>query len=106
LKAGRKTKALLSCGAVAGPLFVAAFLVEGAARLGYDPLRHPVSSLVLDDHGWMQTANFGVASLLTLAFAAGLRLALWLGKSSTWGRCSSGCGRLVCSARGSSPPTL
>jgi hypothetical protein len=70
-KAGRKTKALLSCGAIAGPLFIAAFLVEGATRAGYDPLRHPVSSLVLGDHGWTQTANFVVAGLLTLAFAAG-----------------------------------
>jgi hypothetical protein len=85
LKAGRKTKALLSCGAVAGPLFVLAFLVEGATRAGYDPLRHPVSSLALGDHGWMQTANFVVAGLLTLAFAAGLQLALWPGKGSTWG---------------------
>jgi hypothetical protein len=68
LKAGQKTKALLSCGVIAGPLFVAAFLVEGAARVGYDPLRHPVSSLALGDHGWKQTANFVVAGLLTLAF--------------------------------------
>jgi hypothetical protein len=85
LKATEKTKALVSCGAIAGPLFVAAFLVEGATRVGYDPLRHPVSSLALGDHGWMQTANFVVAGLLTLAFAAGLRLALWPGKGSTWG---------------------
>jgi hypothetical protein len=27
------------------------FLVEGATRVGYDPLRHPVSSLTLGDHG-------------------------------------------------------
>jgi hypothetical membrane protein len=85
LKARRKTKALLSCGAIAGPLFVLVFLVEGATRAGYDPLRHPVSSLALGDHGWTQTANFVVAGLLTLAFAAGLRLALWPGKGSIWG---------------------
>ncbi len=72
MKVGQKAKALLSCGAIAGPLFVAAFLVEDAARVGYEPLRHPVSSLALGDHGWTQTANFVVACLLTLAFAAGL----------------------------------
>jgi len=76
---------LLSCGIIGGPLFVATFLVEGATRANYDPLRHPVSSLALGDSGWTQTANFVVAGLLTLAFAAGLRRALRPGKGSTLG---------------------
>ena len=80
-----KTKALLACGAIAGPVFVAAFLIQGATRADYEPLRHPVSSLALGPSGWMQTANFVVAGLLTLAFAFGLRLALQQGKGSTWG---------------------
>jgi hypothetical membrane protein len=80
-----KTKTLLACGVIGGPLFVATFLVEGATRAGYDPLRHPVSSLALADSGWMQTANFVVTGLLMLAFAAGLRRALRSGKGSTWG---------------------
>ena len=80
-----KTKALLACGAIAGPVFVAAFLIQGATRADYEPLRHPVSSLALGPSGWMQTANFVVAGLLTLAFAFGLRLALRQGKGSTWG---------------------
>ena len=57
MKAEGKTKTLLSCGAIAGPLFVLVFLVEGATRAGYDPLRHPVSSLALGDHGWTQIAE-------------------------------------------------
>lgn len=80
-----KTRTLLACGVIAGALFVLAFLVEGATRAGYDPLRHPVSSLALGDSGWTQTASFIVAGLLTLAFAAGLRRALRPGKVSTWG---------------------
>jgi hypothetical protein len=80
-----KTKTLLACGAIAGPLFVVAFVVEGATRVNYDPLRHPVSSLALGDSGWTQTANFVIVGLLTLAFAIGLRLALRPGKASTWG---------------------
>ena len=80
-----KTKTLLACGAIAGPLFVAVFLVEGATRADYDPLRHPVSSLALGDHGWTQTANFLVAGLLTLAAAAGLRRVVPPGRGSTWG---------------------
>ena len=80
-----KTKTLLACGVMAGPLFVIAFLVEGATRANYDPLRHPVSSLALGDSAWMQTANFIGAGLLTLAFAACLRRVLRPGKGSTWG---------------------
>ncbi|MBE1585514.1 DUF998 domain-containing protein [Nonomuraea angiospora] len=67
---------LLLCGVVAGPLFVVAFLVQGALRPHYDPLRHPVSSLALGPGGWVQAVTFVVAGLLTLAFAAGLRRAL------------------------------
>ncbi|WP_214326328.1 DUF998 domain-containing protein [Nonomuraea sediminis] len=73
---GRPAKWLLRCGVVAGPLFVVAFLIEGATRGHYNPLRHPVSSLALGEYGWTQTANFIVAGLLTLAFAFGVRQAL------------------------------
>ncbi|MGI5241025.1 DUF998 domain-containing protein [Dactylosporangium sp. CA-139066] len=67
---------LLRAGLVAGPLFVAVFLVEQAFRAGYDPMRHPVSSLELGAGGWVQVVNFLVAGVLCLAFAAGLRRAL------------------------------
>jgi len=67
---------LLRAGLVAGPLFVAVFLVEPAFHDGYDPMRHPVSSLSLGTSGWVQVLNFFVAGLLCLAFAAGLRRAL------------------------------
>lgn len=56
----------------AGPAFVAVFLLEGAVRDGYRPLRHPVSSLALGPRGWVQRANFAVAGTLFLAGAAGL----------------------------------
>src|ERR687893_673696 len=79
------TKALLACGAIAGPLFVVAFLFEGATRANYDSQRHPVSSLALGDYGLLQSANFVVAGLLTLAFFVGLRRVLEQGKGSTWG---------------------
>jgi Protein of unknown function (DUF998) len=66
------TRRLLRCGVAAGPVFVAGFLVEGAVRDGYRPLRHPVSSLALGSRGWIQTGNFAVAGTLILAGAAGL----------------------------------
>jgi hypothetical protein len=71
--AGR-TRRLLRCGMWAGPVFTATFLAEGAVRDGYRPLRHPVSSLALGPRGWIQTVNFAVTGVLTLAGAAGLRL--------------------------------
>lgn len=74
----------LLCGAVAGPLFVLAAAVEGATRAHYDPMRHPVSSLALGEHGWTQTANFLLAGVLYLAFAAGLRHALTPGRGRLW----------------------
>jgi hypothetical membrane protein len=80
-----KAKTLLACGAIAGPLFVVVFLVEGVTRAYYDPLRHPVSSLAFGDSGWTQRANFLVTSLLVLAFAVGLRRELRPLGGSTWG---------------------
>jgi hypothetical protein len=66
------TRRLLRCGVVAAPVFVTAFLLEGAVRDGYRPLRHPVSSLGLGSRGWIQAANFTVTGTLFLAGAAGL----------------------------------
>jgi hypothetical membrane protein len=74
------------CGVLAGPIFIAAFIVEGAARADYDPMRHPVSSLAIGEYGWTQSANFVIAGLLTLGFAISLRHALPVnGKDSVWG---------------------
>jgi hypothetical protein len=67
-----RSRRLLTCGVVAGPVFVTTFLVEGATRAGYDPWQHPVSSLALGPGGWRQVANFGLAGLLYLGFATGL----------------------------------
>jgi len=65
-------RGLLCCGLAAGPVFVAAFLLQGAVRDGYRPRRHPVNSLALGPRGWIQTANFVVTGTLFLAGAAGL----------------------------------
>jgi hypothetical protein len=67
------TKALLACGAAAGPVFTLAWWAAGATRADYDPLRHPISSLAIGEQGWTQTASFFVTGLLVLAFALGLR---------------------------------
>ncbi|MCO1659616.1 DUF998 domain-containing protein [Pseudonocardia humida] len=66
------TRALLRCGAAAGPLFLGVATVEGATRPGYDPLRHPISSLAIGPRGWRQVANFAASGALVLAGASGL----------------------------------
>ncbi|WP_067825948.1 DUF998 domain-containing protein [Actinomadura kijaniata] len=75
----------LRCGVLAGPLFTLAHLLEAFTRDAYDPLRHPVSSLALGPHGWMQTLNFLVTGSLTLLFAFGIRRASGPVGGSFWG---------------------
>jgi hypothetical protein len=81
----RRPNRLLLAGLLAGPLFVVTFLLEGAFRDGYDPMRHPVSSLSLGPTGWIQIANFLITGALTLAFAVGLRRSLRPGPGATAG---------------------
>jgi hypothetical membrane protein len=57
-----------------GPLFTAAYLVEGAFKgHGYSQLRHPISSLALGPQGWQQIANFVICGMLVVLFSIGLR---------------------------------
>ncbi|MFJ8581326.1 DUF998 domain-containing protein [Micromonospora sp. NPDC093277] len=72
----RVTRRLLGCGAIGAPLFVIVFLVEGAVRQDYRPLRDQVSGLAIGQRGWVQIANFIICGVLMLALAVGLRRAL------------------------------
>lgn len=65
---GVRRGALLA-GVVAGPLFVATALVQIGTRDGFDITRHPISLLANGPWGWVQSANFAVAGLLSLIFA-------------------------------------
>ena len=75
----RRTIACLWAGVAAPVLFTPVYLVEGATRLGYDPLRHQVSLLSLGDRGWVQILNFLVTGALLVMFAIGLRGWMWGG---------------------------
>jgi hypothetical protein len=79
----RSTRLLLACRVIAGPLFTISWLLEGTTRVGYDALRHPISSLSIGDFGWTQVTNFLITGVLLLAFAFGLRHALRALKEST-----------------------
>ena len=77
------TRRLLVCGMAAGPVFVAVTTVEIISRQGFDLRRHGISLLSLGDRGWVQVANFLLAGLLSVAFAAGVRRALGPGPGGT-----------------------
>ncbi|MBB5922546.1 hypothetical protein FHR81_003603 [Actinoalloteichus hoggarensis] len=69
------TAVFLLCGVIGSLLFVITFLIDGATRPGYRPVRHPVSALALGSRGWVQTTNFIVCGLLMTAGALGILLA-------------------------------
>ena len=50
----RLTKALLTCGMSAGPLYIIAGLIQVAIRPGFDITRHSLSLLANGDLGWIQ----------------------------------------------------
>ena len=80
-----RTRRLLLCGVVAGPLFFGVSLLLGLTRQGFSLVRHAISLLLLGDQGWMQTANFELTGLLAIAFAVGVRRLLQSGRAGTWG---------------------
>jgi hypothetical protein len=62
-----RTRALLLCGAIAGPFFSLAWIAEGATRANYYPLRHPISPLSIGNAGWTQATTVIITGLLMLA---------------------------------------
>ncbi len=80
-----KTVRLLLCGVVAGPLFVALWLIQALTRDGFDPIYHPVSLLSLGSMGWVQIVNFVATGALLVACAVGMRRVLHPGRGGSWG---------------------
>jgi hypothetical membrane protein len=79
------TRALLACGVVAGPLYIAVVAIQALTRDGFDLTRHPASLLSTGDLGWVQVTTFVVSGLLTIACAVGMRRVLRTGMGGTWG---------------------
>lgn len=63
---------LLWVGAAGAWLFVIVFLVDGATRAGYHPIRHAVSALALGSRGWVQTTNFVLCGIAVTMGAVGI----------------------------------
>lgn len=82
---GTKTRVLLVCGAIAGPLFTILWFVQGLSRVNYDPMRHPISLLSIGEFGWIQVTSFVMTGSLILAFWVELRRMLRQPSGSVWG---------------------
>lgn len=80
----RTARALLACGAAAGPVYVLVSLAHAVARDGFDPTRHSWSLLALGSLGWLHIITFELTGVLVLALAVGLRRALRGGSAATW----------------------
>jgi hypothetical protein len=74
----------LQLGAIAGPVFLAASLLQATRRPGFDLTHNAASLLSLGNLGWIQDLNFAVAGLLSFAGAIGLRRALGATSGGTW----------------------
>ncbi|MEU4690469.1 DUF998 domain-containing protein [Actinoplanes sp. NPDC023714] len=84
MKSPAQPSHLLGCGIVAGPLFLAAGVIQGLTREGFDLTRNAISQLSLGDLGWIQVINFILTGALLIAGATGLRQALRDGPGATW----------------------
>ena len=60
-KALSRTRILLLCGAIAGPLFLLTLLIQDYTVPGFDPRLDMLSLLSLGIWGWVQIANFVLA---------------------------------------------
>ncbi|WP_328973686.1 DUF998 domain-containing protein [Streptomyces sp. NBC_00239] len=77
-------RALLACGAAAGPLFLAAGLALGLADDSFAFSRNALSQLSLGDSGWIHRGVFLATGALMCAGAAGIREALRGSTAGTW----------------------
>lgn len=80
-----RTRFLLACGIVAGPLYLIVGFTQAFTRAGYDAAHNDLSVLANGDLGWIQISNLILTGLLTFLSALGIRRALRGGKGGTWG---------------------
>ncbi len=74
--ATRVTKSLLGYGVIAGPFYIALWLIQAATRSGFDLRRHPASLLSTGHLGWIQVVNFILTGTMVIGAAIGMRRAL------------------------------
>jgi len=79
------TRALLACGAVAGPMYVTVTMAEALTRDGFDLRRHRFSWLTTGDLGWIHQSNMVLVGVLTVLLAVGVDRMMRTGPGTVWG---------------------
>src|SRR5258708_11910472 len=79
-----RSRALLVCGVVAGPLFAVVGLVQAFTRPGFDLRRHALSMLENGDLGWIQISSFILTGLLFVSGDFGMSPVIRVGLGGTW----------------------
>lgn len=79
------TRALLACGAVAGPMYVTVTMAQALTRDGFDLKQHRFSWLTTGDLGWIHQSNMVLVGVLTVLFAVGVRQVMRTGRGAVWG---------------------
>src|SRR5262245_51305340 len=79
------TRALLACGAVAGPMYVMVTMAQALTRAGFDLRQHRFSWLTTGDLGWIHQSNMILVGVLTLLLAVGVRQMMGTGRGAVWG---------------------
>ncbi len=79
------TRALLACGAVAGPLYVTVTMAQALTRDGFDLRQHRFTLLTTGDLGWIHQSNMLLVGVLTVLLAVGVRQMVRTGRGAVWG---------------------
>ena len=79
------TRALLACGAVAGPVYVIVTMAQALTRDGFDLKRHRFTLMTTGDLGWIHQSNMLLVGVLTVLLAVGMRQLVRTGRGAVWG---------------------
>ena len=77
-------RALLACGVIAGPLYVAVTMAEALTREGFDLRHHRFSWLTAGDLGWVHQSNMVMVGVLTVLLAIGVGRRMQTGRGAVW----------------------
>jgi hypothetical protein len=79
------SRALLVCGAVAGPIYVMVTMVQALTREGFDLRQHRFTWLTAGNLGWIHQLNMVLVGVLTVLFSIGMSRMLGTGRGAVWG---------------------
>lgn len=78
------TRALLSGGIIAGPLYLVVGLVEAFTREGFEITKHSLSLLSNGYLGWIHIALFIVTGVLVIGASTGIKKCMQPGPARSW----------------------